>query len=296
MKSLQSETRIDPAIQFAVFDCNIQNGINTPIFQEEQTIHRHDFSEIVFLKKGSLLHIVNSEVQELSAGAIVFLRPDDRHFFKIDPNRRETVEAVILDFDLELFLSLSVYLENDTFLQKLTKSVLPPLFKPDQATFSSIYKKLARLNLPDTPPQMRKIKFKILLGEIFSRFFIDIDTFLTESQIPDWLEELCTKMKKEENLKGGIKRMQQIAYRTPGHLCKSFQKYLHRTPTDFLNELRLNRAACLLEEGKKDILEITMELNFHSVSRFYCLFKKYYGTTPRAYKLLHSRRQSLLTQ
>ena len=291
MKSLKSETRIDPAMQFAVFDCNIPNSLDTSIFREEQTSHRHDFSEIIFLKKGSLLHIVNSEVQELSAGSIVFLRPDDRHFFQIAKNRQENTEAVILDFELELFLSLSVYLENDTFLQKLTKPVLPPLFKPDQATFSSIYNKLTQLNLPDTPPQMRKIKFKILLGDIFSRFFIDIDTFLTESQIPDWLEELCTKMKKDENLKGGIRKMHKIAYRTPGHLCKSFQKYLHRTPTDFLNELRLNRAAYLLEEGKKDILEITMELNFQSVSRFYCLFKKYYGTTPRAYKMLHSRRQ-----
>ena len=289
-QKLKTESRIDPAMQFAVYDCKWHKNVKQGIVYEEQNRHSHDFSEIIFLKSGSLLHIVNSETQRMIPGSILFLRPDDEHYFLADPNVTEETETIILDFDLELFLSLSIYLENDTFLQKLTQPVLPPLFKPDSAAFTAIYTQLTQLSVPGIAPQMRKIKLKILLGDIFSKFFIDTDTFLTESQIPDWLEDLCNKMKKDENLKDGIRKMQKIAYRTPGHLCKSFQKYLHRTPTDFINELRLNKAAKLLVEGRKDILEITNELNFRSVSRFYSLFKKYYGITPRTYKMLYSNR------
>lgn len=82
--------------------------------------------------------------------------------------------------------------------------------------------------------------------------------------------------------------MQQLACRTPGHLCKSFRKYLRRTPTEFLNELRLNAAARRLADTREDILEIAGELNFQSVSQFYHLFKAYYGMTPAAFRKFHA--------
>ncbi len=249
------------------------------------TPHCHDFSEIVLVNSGSLIHKVNGDRQELTSGDIVFMRPDDVHAFVPD-GRSDKFEVVLLDFDLELFLSLSVYLENDAFLQQLTASVLPPSFKLDPAASAQLYSRLLKLNSPSIPPHLRKIKLKILLGELYSRFFIDEVNLLSEAQVPDWLEDLCAVMRQERNFMGGVKRMQKLAYRTPGHLCKSFQKYLGKTPTDFINELRLGYAARLLADTHQEITGIADELNFQSLSRFYHLFKKYYGVTPAAYRKL----------
>lgn len=249
--------------------------------------HCHDFSEIVLVNSGGVIHRVNADRQRLTAGALVFMRPDDVHCFQPDEHF-DKVEIVLLDFDLELFLSLSIYLENDAFLQQLTAPVLPPHFKLDPAGTSSLYSRLLKLNSPSVSPQMRRIKLKILLGELFSRFFIDEVNLLQEAQVPDWLEDLCTAMRREENFKGGIRRMQKLACRTPGHLCKSFQKYLHKTPTDFINELRLNYAARRLVDTDEEILTIAGELHFQSLSRFYHLFRSYYGMTPAAFRKLHA--------
>ncbi len=248
--------------------------------------HCHDFAEIIFVNAGSLLHRVNGERQPLAAGDIVFMRPDDVHAFLPDDVSRRA-ELVLLDFDLELLLSLSIYLENDAFLQQLTAPVLPPVFRFDPVAAGTFYARLLKLNSPVIPPPLWKAKLKILLGELYARFFIDEVNLLSGSQVPDWLEELCRQMRKERNFIGGVERMQQLACRTPGHLCKCFRKYLGKTPTDFVNELRLNHAARLLADTSHEIGAIVEELHFQSISHFYRLFRDYYGMPPAAYRKMH---------
>jgi AraC family cel operon transcriptional repressor len=297
---------LDPVVQSRI-TCNEITWVNGKEFRSIQAggdlyfhqvprcgtlPHCHDFAEIILINTGGVVHKVNSDCQKLVAGSLVFMRPDDVHAFLPDESFAK-VEIVVLDFDLDLFLSLSIYLENDAFLQQLTAPVLPPMFKLDPTSAGSLYTRLLKLNSPAISPVLRKIKIKILLGELFARFFIDEINLLSESQVPDWLENLCTVMRQEENFTGGIERMQKLAYCTPGHLCKCFQKYLRRTPTDFINELRLNQAARLLADSQKQILEIAEELRFESLSWFYNIFKKYYGLSPAAYRKLHAGKRTV---
>jgi len=253
--------------------------------------HCHDFAEIILVNSGGLLHNVNGDRRRLAAGDLVFMRPDDVHGFA-PAEEFAKAEIVLLDFDLELFLSLSVYLENDAFLQQWTAPVLPPSFKLDPVATDALYARLLKLNTPAESPQQRRIKLKILLGDLYSRFFIDEINLLSESHVPDWLEKLCTVMRREENFRAGVERMQKLACRTPSHLCKSFRRYLGKTPTDFINELRINHAARLLADGREEITEIAARLRFRSLSRFYALFKRYYGLSPAAYRRRRGGRQT----
>ncbi len=258
--------------------------------QSGTTPHCHDFPEVILVNSGGLQHRVNGDRQALRSGNLVFMRPDDVHFFAPEPGFGQA-EVVLLDFDLELFLSLSIYLENDAFLQQMTASVLPPCFPLDPAESGALYARLLKLNTPSDSPQLRKIKLKILLGDLFSRFFIDERNLLKEARVPDWLENLCAVMRREENLIAGLPRMQELACRTPGHLCKYFRKHLGKTPTDFINELRIKHAARLLADTREDIVAIADRLRFQSVSRFYHLFKRSYGLPPAAYRKLHAVRR-----
>lgn len=296
-----SENWLDPNLS-ARISCHELNWTNNRRFNCMQTggslffhqipysgtmLHTHDFSEILLVNNGSVVHHVNGEKQLLMAGDICFLRPDDEHGF-LPNDKKEQCEIVMLDFDLELFLSLSIYFENDDFLKQLTAPVLPPCFRVDPNTTNQLYNRLLKLNTLALSPLLRKIQLKILLGELFSKFFINESILISESQIPDWLENLCIMMKKEENFIIGLPKMQKLACRTPGHLCKSFQKYLNKTPTEFINELRISHAAFLLDDERSEIAEIAERLNFQSLSRFYHLFKAYHGMSPAAYRKLHA--------
>ncbi len=248
--------------------------------------HAHDFLEMLLVSTGGLLHAVNGERQHLTAGDVCFLRPDDVHHFAPD-GTFEQVEVVMLDYGLELSLALSAYLGDDEFLHRMTASVLPACFKLDPAATTSLYERLIKLNTPANTARLRGIKVKILLGELYARFFVDDSSLLMESRVPRWLETLCAAMRKPENFLGGVRRMQHLSRRTPGHLCKVFRQNLHKTPTEFINELRINHAAWMLADTDEEIVAIADELNFQSLSRFYHLFRQTYGVSPAAYRRLH---------
>lgn len=91
-------------------------------------------------------------------------------------------------------------------------------------------------------------------------------------------------MRSPANFFAGLRRMQQLSGYTPEHLCKVFRKYLDRTPTAFINEMRINYAARQLSDSDKGVAEIAYELNIQSLSRFYQLFKNQYACTPVEYR------------
>ena len=303
-KRQSSDTWLDPVsksritchnitwIRSAAFQC-IQAGGDIYFDQIPRTgtmPHAHDFIEILFINTGGLTHRVNGERQHLTAGDLCFLRPDDVHALAPAP-AFDQAEVLLLDADLDLLLALSAYLGNDAFLHRMTASVLPACFKLDPTATTALYERLLKLNSPTITAQTRGIKIKVLLGELYARFFADDANLLMESQVPDWLEPLCAAMRKRENFAAGLPRMKKLACCTQGHLCKVFQKHLHKTPTAYINELRINHAAWMLADTPMPILDIADELNFQSLSRFYTLFRKAYGVSPAAYRRLHAARR-----
>ena len=244
--------------------------------------HTHEFAEILFILNGRIEHHINGECYVLKTGNICFIRPTDQHYFK--SYKREKCEMIILAYQLELFLTLSEYLENDMFLKQFTAPVIPATFLLEGPEFTELCNKMLAINSEMLSPYYKKIKIKIIMADIFTRFFIDEMNILSERQVPDWLEDLCERMRNPENFIAGLKKMQKIAGCTKEHLCKSFKKYLNKTPTEFINELRMGHAARQLSDTNEEIYAIAYDLNIQSLSRFYHLFKKYYTVSPAKYR------------
>ncbi len=250
--------------------------------------HGHDFLEIMLVTSGALTHRVNGERQILESGNLLFIRPGDVHGFSPAPGAPRC-EFILLDFELELFLTLSQYLENDAFLQRLTAPVLPPTFLPETDFAQDLGNRLLRFNSGNAGVHLSKIRLKILLAELMARFFLDDRNRLRESQVPDWLEVLCRKMRQPENFLAGLERMKTLACRTPEHLCKSFRRYLGCTPTEFINELKIRHAARLLADTGEEIPEIAARLQFESLSYFHRRFREQFRLTPAEYRRRYSR-------
>jgi AraC family cel operon transcriptional repressor len=136
----------------------------------------------------------------------------------------------------------------------------------------------------------RKIKteLRILLADIFSRYFIYEEDAVNEI-IPGWLVKLKLEMEKQENFVFGINRMYKLCERTPEHLSRSFKKYFNESPTDYITNLRLNYAANLLSNSDEDITNISMDCGFENLSHFYHLFKKKFDSSPKEFRLKHQK-------
>lgn len=81
-----------------------------------------------------------------------------------------------------------------------------------------------------------------------------------------------------------VSQLAKLCYISETHLYRLFKKETGKTPTDYRNELRIQRACLLLRETDKSIGEISSELGFDSIYYFSRIFKKYIGKSPSKYQ------------
>ena len=90
-------------------------------------------------------------------------------------------------------------------------------------------------------------------------------------------------MSERDNYVGGLRKMITLSNYSQEHLTRAFRRYLDITPTQFINEKRMNYAAELLKSSDHEVLDICIMCGCNNLSHFYHLFKKYYKCSPREY-------------
>ena len=71
---------------------------------------------------------------------------------------------------------------------------------------------------------------------------------------------------------------------TPQHLNRVFRKLVGVTPLQYLNRMRMERAATLLADGRLTIKAIARELSFDDPYYFSRQFKQHFGRSPLQYR------------
>lgn len=74
------------------------------------------------------------------------------------------------------------------------------------------------------------------------------------------------------------------AYMSVSHLSRKFEKQTGMHFSEYLRNIRLYRAAGMLRNSDKAVIEIAEACGFFNVNTFTVNFKKMYGTTPSIYK------------
>lgn len=102
---------------------------------------------------------------------------------------------------------------------------------------------------------------------------------------PVWLARACRAMGEAHNLRGGGPRLAALSGVSTTHLARTLKQHTGKTPTEFVNTLRLTRAALLLATTSEEILVIADDCGFENLSYFYRLFRRKYGLPPQAYRV-----------
>lgn len=73
----------------------------------------------------------------------------------------------------------------------------------------------------------------------------------------------------------------------PSHLSRTFKKECTQSITDYINQVRIEKAQELLICSNLMTYEIAEKVGFHDPTYFSSTFKKYIGMSPKEYKQLH---------
>jgi AraC family transcriptional regulator, dual regulator of chb operon len=106
-------------------------------------------------------------------------------------------------------------------------------------------------------------------------------------EMPAWLKHTLNEMSKPENIREGLAALERLSGKTPEHTSRMFKKFLCKTPTDYINNLKTNYAANLLLHSDEDIVNIAFSAGFDNLSHFYHVFKQYFSTSPGKYRNLN---------
>ncbi len=79
--------------------------------------------------------------------------------------------------------------------------------------------------------------------------------------------------------------LSRIAGMTPKYFCRYFRAAIHRTPMDYLNYYRIERACYILSTTELPVTDVAYQCGFNDSSYFVKTFRKYMGVTPKQYAL-----------
>ena len=249
-------------------------------------LHDHDYFEFFLVIDGAIEHFVNNRKFQLGKGHMLFIRPTDVHSLNVSSKSGcHFVNLAVLRRTID---DMFEYLGYGLDRERLLNSEFPPSVLLSAGELNSLVSKLDRLNtLPVNDKGRLNTELRVILIQLVTEYFEKEADF--DQEMPEWLKQTIDALQDPGNFLSGLPSVRDIACKSDEHISRTFKKYLGKTPTQYINELRLNFAANQIRFTSKKISEICYEAGFENQSNFHRLFKSTFGYTPYQFRKMHLR-------
>lgn len=244
---------------------------------EKEILHSHEYYEIFLTQTSNIVHMANNSTTILQKGELVFIRPDDVHYY----HHSGPYNFINIAFSTDIANELFSYIGDALDLDFLLNSSTPPSAKLFKFERLALEQSLYNLNnLPYDDVIKRRLFCKKILVDIFSEYFSNKENSSVNS-LPKWLAETNIQMHNPENFIEGISALERISGKSYSYLAKNTKLYFNQTVTEYINDIKLNTAANLLKQSNLSVIDISAECGFSSINYFHKCFKKKFGMTPK---------------
>lgn len=247
-----------------------------------ESAHDHDYFEVFLIEEGKTKHWINGVTQSLETGHLVFVRPQDVHAFRAD--RMSGCKIINVMFRTETAHHLaSRYADAIANRYFDAKGELPELHKLASTRFARAINVAQQLQTAHR--SLARIEEFLL---ILTNRVADATSGVSNSA-PRWFSDACSAAQSQEVFRSGTAGFIAVAGRSHEHVCRTCKAVTGLTPSEYINQIRIEFAAHLLRSGEQTIDDIIADCGFDNSSYFYRLFRRQYGSTPRKYRLTHLR-------
>ncbi len=247
--------------------------------------HTHTFYEVFIVTAGTALHMVNDTIQTLHAGDFVFIRPADVHSYEF--HHSDDFRIINVGFSTMIYENIKTFLANDSAFLILEEQELPPTLHLEGNLFETTIAELSRIGacMKKEKPGFTTRLAKCILAQCFVYFLSENESDHSRGKLyPAWFQDMLYEMDKLPNLQEGYPKMLELAACSPNHLSRVFKDFMGQTPTEYINDKRLNYAVYYLTQTTDDILVVCENCGFNNLSHFYHLFKKKCGCSPAKFR------------
>ncbi len=278
-------------------DYDFPDGRSELLMEPEQAkhmLHCHGFDELVFVLKGSGTHIINEDEYPIFRGDVFVVHKNDAHTF--DHLNHLMLANVI--YQRDFFYELKKEFADNMGFKALFET---------EPRYRKTHKFKSRLRL--TPQQLDSINpllelmgaethekrfgYKFAVEYVFKLILIQLCRYYTETTAPrpQGLVQISSAIDyMEKNYSGEISMdfLANEAKMAPSTFRRVFKQTTRLPPTDFLIQLRIEKAAEMLSQKNVKVTDASLASGFWNSSYFTRKFKKIMGMTPVEYRKKHS--------
>jgi len=256
--------------------------------------HDHQFYEICWVLKGSVIHRTPAGSVELKRGHMVIVPPGGVHAFDCPQNcfvinGYYLAEWLLSDLRslwrqsevVGLFLAAHLFpsrLHSDTRILAVHEKFLPRM----QAALREIEAELGRANPSLVYLRAAFVKLLVEISRESDAGAAPADGTGLRSELQLMLEEI------EASLAGrhafSAKAASREAGLSPEHLTKLFRERFGLSVRDYFQKRRVQLACAYLLDPERSLGEIAFDLGFSDHAHFHRSFQKVTGLTPRKYR------------
>lgn len=281
---LQFTTYGDPAFPIAVVSAGQGGGSN---------LHTHDFYELVCVRDGSGINIIEGHPYPMLKGDLFLMRPEDAHSY--GGSMGGSITNVLFqrhlyhDTDWQRLLDLpglKAYLEPGRHRAPHKVALLPAEARRAEACCDRLLAELRTAErLPGALLLARDALTELLV--IASRALAVTGRAPVHEQSAEGnpVAEALTILHRDFRERLSVADLAETVGLTANWFGERFKAATGLTVHDYLARLRIEAARSMLERSDEDITTIALGVGFDDPSYFARVFRRLTGLTPRAYRL-----------
>ncbi len=251
--------------------------------------NRHEFYEMVYMKKGNAVFEIADQAAALGPNDIVIIKPKQYHKFIV---KSETCEFIVLSFKFESRVN-GEYSEvpMEDFLNFVSSRETGPFISLKVSQKNEIIVLMNRI---------LKERESVEPGSEFLNYLLVLELFVLLSR--------ALKMEWENSIKGKSPKLRELinisvnyihnnferdislgdiakfVFLSPSYFTRAFKEETGMSPISYLLKIRIERAKELLADTGLKISDIALSVGFSNQQRFNEMFKKYAKLTPLQYR------------
>jgi AraC-like DNA-binding protein/mannose-6-phosphate isomerase-like protein (cupin superfamily) len=278
LDNFSSPERKSQQFQVEVFDANRHFAVKYP--------HRHDFFEVLYLKKGSGFHVIDGNNYEIKPPCVFFMSRGQAHKLELS----QDIEGYIFIFTPDF------YLLNRTDQNRLIEFPFfytihqdnPPLQLENESDIlflEDLFRKgIAEIVQPaGYSVEMLRSILDLILTTCSARYQVS-ESLMNKGKGQILVKRFFHFLEENHRKNLSLNEYAQMIGVTANHLTQTIKQLTGKTSSQIIKDKQLLEIKRLLVHTNLSVSEIAGQLNFDDQSYFTKFFKRETGVTPLQYR------------
>lgn len=266
------------SFQVEVFDTNRHFAVEYP--------HRHDFFEVLYLKRGSGVHVIDDNQYEVKPPCVFFMSPGQAHKLEFSQDIEGYIYIFTSDFYLINQTNQNRLLEFPFFFT--IQQTNPPLKlerEEDTAFLEKLFlKAVTEVNKAEYSEELLRSLLDLIL--VYAALLYKVDEQMQVKGKGHLLVKRFFQLVEENYQKNySVREYASRLAITPNHLTQVVKQLTGKTSNEIIQQKQLLEIKRLLIHTNLGVSEIANQLNFVDQSYFTKFFKRMTGVTPLSFRV-----------